>query len=73
MAVYSKGKSFFVKFVSKGKQVREFGFETAAEAEAWEMASRAALLLGKPLPRALVEPGRGRGPASALSTTSPAT
>ncbi len=50
MAVRPKGSTWFVDFMETGRRVREFGFTSKEEAEAWELEARAAIKRGKELP-----------------------
>lgn len=49
MAVRRKGRQYQADFMVSGERHRK-SFATEAEAEAWEMQTRAAIKLGKPLP-----------------------
>lgn len=49
MAVYQRGSSYQANFMLQGRRIRET-FESAAQAEAYELECRAAAKLGKPLP-----------------------
>lgn len=49
MAVRKRGSGYMADFTCKGSRYRET-FSTEAEAQAWELQARAALVLDKPLP-----------------------
>jgi integrase len=49
MATYAKGGKFITKFMVSGKRHARMT-DTEAQGEAWELAARAALKLGKPIP-----------------------
>lgn len=60
MTVRPKGETYYVDFMSNGKRVREFGFPSISEAEAWELEALAAIKRGKPLPAGPRESRAGR-------------
>lgn len=50
MPVRLKGNNWCVDFTLDGQRVREFGFPSRTNAEAWELEARAALKRGHPVP-----------------------
>jgi integrase len=60
MATYAKGNKFITKFMVAGERHVRMT-DTQASGEAWELAARSALMLGKPIPEPEGKPVRSVG------------